>query len=297
MVIPFILFYFNSIVGPDVAVTEPADLLKIYSTTDIQKIIKAMDSASEGFFTFTIDSFTTANYLFPIKSKWGRGGSELIMITGIVQEKEPDYDMYERNFRDFERTVKKDPDIFKALYFRNETVSSAERPSVKKKYEDLQYYLSEVARTFQLLFHTHGSLHQWRNILQDRHVTLPAMITQDVREFNLDRNKNCFVVYRKKADTIKIDLIPIEGSTVLKVSVFFKGTLTPEIINDLLATFMEQKLKAVFTSGLCVEGSNCIYEVYVDPQDQRDNSTIIAKIMTIQGINDVRVTPIMVAKK
>ncbi len=289
------MFYFNPVIGPDVAVTEPADLPKVYSEDDIKKIIKAMDSASEGFFTLTIDPFVTANYLFQIRSLWGRGSFELVMITAIVQEKEPDFEIYERNFRAFERALKQDPEIYKAFYFRNENAPVNEQQTIKKKYEDLKQYFLDVAQTFQLLFHTHGSLHSWGKILQDRLVALPAIVTQDVREFNLDRNKNCFVVYRTKADAIKIDLIPVEGNTVLKVSVFFKGTLTPDIINDLLATFTELKLKAVFTSGLCVEGSNCIYEVYVDPHNQRDYSTLVSKIMTIEGIKDVRVTPINVS--
>ncbi len=256
-----------------------------------------MDSASEGFFTLTIDPFVTANYLFQIQSMWGRGSFELVMITGIVQEREPDFEMYERNFRAFERALKQDPEIYKAFYFRNDGAPSNEQNNIKIKHDDLKQYLLDMVQTFQLLFHTHGSLHAWGNLLQNRLVELPAVVTQDVREFNLDRNQNCFVVYRKKADAIKIDLIPVEGNSVLKVSVFFKGTLTPDIINDLLATFTELKLKAVFTSGLCVEGTNCVYEVYVDPHNQRDYSTLIAKIMTIEGIKDVRVTPINVSPR
>lgn len=284
-------------IGPDVAVTEPLDLPKVYSDDDIKKIIKAMDSASEGFFTLTIDPFVTANYLFTIKSIWGRGSFELVMITGIVQEREPDFEMYERNFRAFERALKQDPEIYKAFYFRNEGAPANEKSKIMQKYESLKQQLLDVAQTFQLLFHTHASLHSWGTLLQSRFVELPAVVTQDVHDFNVDRNKNCFVVYRKKSDAIKIDLIPVEGDTVLKVSVFFKGTLTPDIINDLLATFTELKLKAVFTSGLCVEGNNCVYEVYVDPHNQQDYGNLVAKIMTIEGIKDVRIAPINVVSK
>lgn len=276
------------------AVTEPADLAELYGPEAIQAVIKAMDNASDGFFTLTINSFTIANYFFSIKSPWGRGGNEMVMITGIVQEKEPDFPMYERNFRNFERVLKKDADIFKAFYFRNAMGANYDQESIKKKCADLKQYLLEVAQTFQLLFHTHGSLRSWGSVLHNLVVKLPSLVMQDVRDFNLDRNQNCFMVYRKKADAIKIDLIPVEGSTVLKVAVFFTGTLTPEIINDLLSTFTELHLKAVFTSGLCVEGNNCIYEVYVDPRDQTDYNIITAKIITIEGIKDVRVTPIKV---
>ncbi|OLS14365.1 MAG: hypothetical protein RBG13Loki_2014 [Promethearchaeota archaeon CR_4] len=274
--------------------TEPPDLPDLFGPDAIQAVVKAMDNASEGFSTLTVNSFTIANHFFSIKSPWGRGGNEMVMITAIVQEKEPDFQTYERNFRKFEQTLKKDPDIFKAFYLRNTEKLNYDQVSIKRKFEDLKKYLFEVVQTFQLLFHTHGSLRSWKSVIQNLVVELPSIVKQDVRDFNLDHHRNCFVVYRKKGDAIKIDLIPVEGSRVLKVGVFFTGTLTPEIINELLRSFVELKLKAVFTSGLCVEGNSCVYEVYVDPRNQRDFNAISARIMTIEGINDVRITPIKV---
>src|SRR5271157_2299878 len=291
---PFIVSYFHAKIGPDIAITEPEDLEET-SQEDIMRVMKQMDGASPGFFTMTVGSLSAVNYYFTINSPWARGGFEMVMISGLVQEKEPDLRLYEQEFQNFERVLKEDPDIYQAFYFRDSDAPRAKISSIQDKLASLRVQLAKVARVFKLMSNTHATLLPWDRVRQEQKVELPGKTISDFEEIASNSAPNCFFVFRRAADAIKIDLLPVQADVILKVSVIFQGALTPEMINELLGTFATLHVKAIFTSGLCVEEGQCVYEVYVDPQGMPPEDALVTSIIAIAGVKDVRITPVELA--
>ena len=113
-----IFTYFNPIIGPDILYSIPQNIKDLVSEDALSQIKRMMDTATPGFFAHRFSAeLNTANYFFMVPSEWARGKQEMIMITKIIEEDDPNLDAYEKEFRDFAQNLKNNrPTIYKALY-------------------------------------------------------------------------------------------------------------------------------------------------------------------------------------
>lgn len=91
-----LFIYFNPVIGPDLLISIPANVPDLISEEDLDQIKRLMDSATPGFFTHAFSGeLNTANYFFMIPSIWARGKQEMLMITKIIEEENPNLSNYE----------------------------------------------------------------------------------------------------------------------------------------------------------------------------------------------------------
>ncbi|MHA1112102.1 MAG: hypothetical protein ACTSRE_13420, partial [Promethearchaeota archaeon] len=77
-----ILTYFHPVLGPDILLTEPGNILDSIDPSHLDEIKSLLDTAEPGFFThfFSVD-MRTVNMVFSLPSPWARGGEEIAMLT------------------------------------------------------------------------------------------------------------------------------------------------------------------------------------------------------------------------
>ena len=81
------LSYFDRKIGPIVFYYYPIDFLEKHL---IDRIANIMDQfITEGFFTFSFDTFYSSNYYFDNISTWARGLKDSLMISAIFDERIP----------------------------------------------------------------------------------------------------------------------------------------------------------------------------------------------------------------
>jgi hypothetical protein len=79
------LSFFDRKIGPTIFYFYPIDSLEKYL---VERITNIMDQIiTEGFFTYSFDSFYSINYYFDINSTWARGFKESLMISAIFDER------------------------------------------------------------------------------------------------------------------------------------------------------------------------------------------------------------------
>lgn len=275
---PLILSYFHNIIGPEVLYL--TDKAKRFNESEIASIIKLLDTAEEGFFTMELQNLRTANVYFTINSPWARGRQEMLMISLIVQEQDPDLKYLEESLTDFVTMVKSFPDAYKACHFRNPPAGEAEAVAAAKAF--LIEHVEDLSQEFQIhLVKTWGKLIPFTQLEHDRAVEIPPNLIRDFLAISEGEHRNCFFIYRKRADAIKIDMIPVTSDNVVKISIIFT-----EIAADVLARvariFTSLDLRIIFTSGICQEDENCVYEVYVDSASVTSYDLIVEQIMQLK---------------
>ena len=135
-----ILTYFHSVLGPDILLTEPDNIVEYISPDHLTEIKSLLDTAEPGFFThfFSVD-MRTVNMVFTLPSPWARGGEEIAMLTKIIQEADPNLELYETEFLQFISKIKSEiSDVYKVFYFRKPPKSTS-RKEIKQKFLDSQY--------------------------------------------------------------------------------------------------------------------------------------------------------------
>lgn len=79
------LSYFDRKIGPIVFYNYPIEFLEKHL---VERITHIMDQIlTEGFFTFSFDTFYSLNYYFEINSTWARGLKDSLMISAIFDER------------------------------------------------------------------------------------------------------------------------------------------------------------------------------------------------------------------
>ncbi|MHA1764554.1 MAG: hypothetical protein ACTSYC_12475, partial [Promethearchaeota archaeon] len=138
-----IVIYFNRILGAEIYFTIPENLREELGEEIIDQIKGLIYTEEEGFFTHNFSkNVKTANVIFKLNSKWARGRTELILISILLSEEEPDYVYYEKVLKDLIITLKEYPDMYKAFYL------TSTPPNEKEKVVDAYNLLTTELQEF-----------------------------------------------------------------------------------------------------------------------------------------------------
>ena len=284
-----ILSYFDRIIGPKIFLTTPQNLMTNLDEEYITQIKSLMGSDNTGFFTHNFSpELKTANWTFNLSSKWARGRAELLMISIIISEEEPDYSTYEIILSKFVEKIKNIPDLYKAFYINSDAMEDKEE--VKKKFTVLREELNNLYKIIIIKkIETEGQLVSFSKLNRDKNIELSHEIIKKLGKLTNEK-QHCFLVYRTRGRALKLDIIPVETDKIFNLIIMFGEQMTVTVLQRISKIFTkyEDDLKLVFTSGLCVEMDKCIYEVYIDVEMDTLN-LLIKDLYNIQGIIEMEV--------
>lgn len=291
-----LFIYFNPVIGPDLLYANPENATEIISEEEIDQIKRLMDSATPGFFTHAFSSeLNTANYFFMLPSVWARGKQEMAMISKIIEEESPNLSAYENEFKKFVNKINTEhPNIYQALYINSPPLDYEKE--IKKEYEYLKEQINILAKFFSISqIQTHGILISFDQIKQKESLPVPPKILRDLETF-IDKKQDYFIVFQRRKDSFKMDIIPYEKERIIKITVVFSGQLGPDTLKSIGQAFQDLKLPLIFSSGICQQGGKCIYEVYLDPKEVLDFEPIRLNFKQIKNVEDVRIINIDLPK-
>lgn len=287
-----VLTYFNPIIGPDILLTAPEDLLDTINPDWIEEIKNYLDSAEPGFFTRSSSGgeLKTVNYFFTTKSEWARGRDEMCLLTKVLQESEPNLDTYENEFKTFVNNVRASiPELYQVFYFRNPPEEF--RQIIKDKIEILRKLFYNLYNEIYLTkIQTYGTLTPI-NLMQDKKmIFIPNPFISDLADQSLQKKQQkIFTVFQNRDGRIKIELIPVKCEEILKITLFFKAALSPEAVKNVGLVFMKHKMPLIYTSGVCAsQQGRCIYEVYLDYTSGVNKKLIFKDLMNIEQVDEVK---------
>lgn len=283
-----LLSFFNRIIGPQIYITKPEGLIDELDRSYLNQIKSLLDSSKEDtFFTHYFSSeLNTANYTFSLESNWARGRSELAMITAIISEEEPDYTAYEKTLTNFVTKIKNIPKIYKAFYINRGPVE--QRDEIKKKFNILNEELEKIYKILSIKrIETEGHLISLNKLKNQKKINLSINILKKLEEIS-DNADNCFIVFRSRGDAMKLDILPVDADSVVRLAIIFGQQKTVNILQEIskVLTGHEGELSMVFTSGICQEVDHCMYEVYIETE-QENLEKIVNDIYQIEGILQV----------
>lgn len=283
-----LLSFFNRIIGPQIYITKPEGLIDELDRSYLNQIKSLLDSSKEDtFFTHYFSSeLNTANYTFSLESNWARGRSELAMITAIISEEEPDYTAYEKTLTNFVTKIKNIPKIYKAFYINRGPVE--QRDEIKKKFNILNEELEKIYKILSIKrIETEGHLISLNKLKNQKKINLSINILKKLEEIS-DNADNCFIVFRSRGDAMKLDILPVDADSVVRLAIIFGQQKTVNILQEIskVLTGHEGELSMVFTSGICQEVDRCMYEVYIETE-QENLENIVNDIYQIEGILQV----------
>ncbi|MHA1804492.1 MAG: hypothetical protein ACTSU4_08145 [Promethearchaeota archaeon] len=283
-----IVIYFNRILGAEIYFTIPENLSDDLGEEIMDQIKSLIYTEEEGFFTHNFSkNIKTANLIFKLDSKWARGRTELILISIILSEEEPDYGYYEKILNDLVVTLREYPDLYKAFYL------TFPPPSEKEK---VIYAYNLLTAEFQKFYkslalkniETEGMLINFKNLQERKSIPLSFNFLSRIREASR-KKQNYFIGYRMTGDSIKIEVIPINETTVQKIMILFGEQTNINIIHQISKIFSEHEnsIKLIYTAGACRELDKCLYEVYVHLNDEQYDQ-IRDEIEQIPGILGIK---------
>ena len=240
-----------------------------------------------GFFTHNFSpELKTANYSFHLDSPLARGRKELVLITAIVSEEEPDYSLYKKFFSRFVEKLQNVPEIFLAFYIESEAESGENKEKIREKYMILREELNNIYKILAIKpIETHGQLFSLSTLKKQREIELSKELINKLETTSKNR-QNYFMVSRVRGDAIKIDLIPIDAKRVISLSIIFGEQMTITILQQITKVFAKHEVSLIFTSGICQEVNRCIYEVFIDSNEQILKQ-MIDEISIISGIIEI----------
>ena len=231
-----IIIYFNTKLGSEIILTAPESLLEALGEESVDQIKSLMYTGDEGFFIHNFSSnLKTANVIFRINSKWARGRSELILLSSIIPEEEPNYAFYENLLMDFVTSLHKYPEIYKAFYL--DTVLAGERENVEYNLSLLKKELENLQKRLILKnIETQGSLLPLKKLFEKKTIELTDSFISNIREFK-SFHKNCFIVNRVSGDSIKIEIIPTDEEKLTKILIIFGEQMNINVLHQISKVF------------------------------------------------------------
>ena len=291
--------YFHPILGPDIILASPNNALDNLDVEFINSIKSLLDSAeTNSFFTHSFkENLKTVNYFFTIKSEWARGREEMVMITSILREQDPNLDTYQNEFIKFVGRIKKEiRELHQVFYFRNppegfRNIIKEKLENLKKKFDKMQSELSLIK------IRTYGSMTPVSFINEQKVIHIPSIFVQDlndiIKKTNIYRSgkSKVFSVYQYRDDRIKIEMIPVKCDVILKVTLILnENSLSPEIIRKISMILTDFKLKLIYTSGICAaDKGKCVYEVYLDYSEKIDINIFKEKLSEIDPTTNIKI--------
>ena len=86
-----------------------------------------------------------------------------------------------------------------------------------------------------------------------------------------------------------IRIIPTTGSEVVKIAIEI-GELTPDFLKDMGSVFARNKIKTLYSTGLCFTRDKCVYEGYIDKAEITvDIAQLQTDISQLEGVNNVNI--------
>jgi hypothetical protein len=284
-----LLSYFDRILGPTIFLTNPQNLINELREDNKDQIKSLIDSENDGFFTHTFSpELKTANWIFKLDSKWARGRFELAMISIIISEEEPDFTNYEKMLAKFVDKVHNIADVFKAFYINNSTPQ--EKDEIQKKYTLLKDELNNLYKILLIKkIETEGQLLSFSKLKNNKYIELSSVLINQLSDLT-QKKQNCFIVFRTRGESIKMDLIPVETDKIFNLVVIFGEQLNLNVLQQISKVFIkyEDEISLIFTSGICQEADKCLYEVYITTEMQKLN-ILLEEIYRIPGIIEIDV--------
>lgn len=284
-----IVSYFHRIYGPRIFLTNPRNFDQSLSKERLNQVQSLMDSTDYGFFThYFSPEFKTANNLFLLNSSWARGRTELVMITVIISEEEPDYSMYEKVLSEFVDKLQAMPELFKAFY--RDAGTKDEDLNIKRSLMLLEVELENVHKILSIKkIETDGQLISYDVLKEQKEIRLTTDVVEKIGKLTTGK-KNCFIVSRTQGSIMKLDIIPVATEKIVRLAIIFGETLQLPVLHQIGQTLAryENKASLVFTSGVCQEVDRCVYEVYLDT-DMETLNIIIQDFYTIESIISIEV--------
>ena len=284
-----VLSYFDRIVGPKIFLTNPQSLINSLDEEYINQIKSFMESDNTGFFThYFSPEFKTANWTFNLNSKWARGRSEVIMISIIISEEEPDYNTYESILSKFVEKMNNTTELFKAFYINSNTIK--EKKEIQHQFTLLKEELNNLYKILIIKkIETEGQLVSFSNLKKNRVIELSNDIIKKLGKLT-DKKQHCFLVFRARGKALKLDVIPVKADKIFNLIIMFGEQMTVSVLQQISKIFSkyEDDLKLIFTTGICQEIDKCIYEVYVDI-DMDTLNLLIKDLYNIHGIIEMEV--------
>ncbi len=288
-----ILSYFDRIIGPKVFLTNPTNLIKELNNEYTNQIKSLFESSNiNRFFThYFPPELNTANFIFSIASGWARGREEVVMISIIISEEEPDYFVYEKMLTKFVEKLIEIPDMFKAFYI--DSGPEEEKGEIQKKFTNLR---EEMVNLYKILLikkvETEGQLLSFSKLKDQKVIELSNSMIKKIGDLT-GEDQNCFFVFRTQGKAMKIDVIPVEADKIFNLILIFGEQMTIKILHEISKIFAkyENSISLIFTSGICAEIDRCIYEVWVvvnQPEEETLN-LIINDIYKISGVLEIEV--------
>ena len=113
-----------------------------------------------------------------------------------------------------------------------------------------------------------------KGILLTRDKLRNIEVSQDVLDkFKPDTN-NFLVIFNPRPDSLKISIIPSKNREVLKILVHLTA-FSPQAVKAIADIVYDMKIATVYTSGICFQEQECVYEAYVE---YNNKSTIMTTI-------------------
>lgn len=283
-----LLSYFNRRLGPTVFLTSPNTLVHVMDEAHLDQVKSLLNQADHsGFFTHRFSpELKTANYSFSLDSPHARGRKELLLVTAIVSEEEPDYSLYEKFLSKFVEKLKSIPEIFLAFYIDSDSEVSEDKEKIRDNYIILREELKNIYTILTIKpIETHGQLFSLSTLKKQKEIKLSKELIIKLDSISKNR-KNYFMVSRIRGDAVKVDLIPLDTERVISLSIIFGEQMTVTVLQQITKVFAEHDVSLIFTSGICQEVNRCIYEVFID-SDERLLKQMIDKISIISGIIEI----------
>jgi len=278
-----------------VFLTSPGTLVSVMDEAHLDQVKSLLNQTDQtGFFTHNFSpELKTANYSFNLSSPYARGRKELLLITAIVSEEEPDYSIYEKFLSKFVEKLKSIPEIFLAFYMDSDSEVSDHKEKIQEKFTILR---EELTNTYKILtikpIETHGQLFSLSTLKKQKEIKLSNELLGKLDSISKNR-KNYFMVSRIRGDVVKVDLIPIDAERVISLSIIFGEQMTVSVLQQITKIFVEHNVSLIFTSGICQEVNRCIYEIFID-SDESLLKHMIDEISIISGIIEIEAKIIMI---
>ncbi|MBD3196184.1 MAG: hypothetical protein GF317_14095 [Candidatus Lokiarchaeota archaeon] len=284
-----LLTYFNRTIGPELYLSVPQNLKQNLDSNYVAQIKSLLDTSNEGFFNhYFSPEFKTANWIFTIDSEWARGFKEVVMITIIIREEEPDFSYYERILGEFKEKIRKKSEIYKAFYINKKTQEG--RNEIYEQYGRLKEELDRLYKIVSIkVVETEGSLVSLKQLKETKSIEISDQMLKKITN-NTKNSENCFIVFRTRGKSTKIDILPVATDKILRLTIIFGEQMTVKIIQKISQIFSkyEETVSLVFTSGICQEIDRCLYEVYINADLDKLNE-IIEEIYKIEGVLSIQV--------
>ncbi len=268
--------------------------MEVISPEHLAEIKSLLDTAEPGFFThfFSVD-MRTVNMVFTLPSPWARGGEEIAMLTKVIQEADPNLELYETEFSQFIIKIKSEiKDVYKVFYFRKPPKNTT-RKEIKQKLEQMSYFFSDLYKTLKSIpVNTFGTLVPMNAILKEQKIEIPSRFIHDIDKELDGTEKNFFLVYQYQDRKFKLELIPVKCRNILKISLMLGKTLNIKVVQKISNIFSQNKLSIIYTSGICIQSGNCIYEVYLDAESISDKEHLISSLARITEVQNVKIRAI-----